>query len=156
MRSSNGFDRLHEQKPNKFVPIKKSEALRLRIMNEFLGLLGTSAIAVLATLRSNNQRQLTTVVTAATTTATLTAATTATAAIATATAATALFTWLGFVDRQRTTIVLLFMKRLNGGPSAVVFAHFDESEALAATRFSILDHFGAANFTELRKQLFQI
>jgi hypothetical protein len=85
----------------------------------------------------------------------LSAATAAAAAVSTAAAAT-LFARLGFVNRQRTAIVLLFVKRLDCGASTIVFAHLDESKALATTGFAILDHFGASDFTKLREQLLKI
>src|SRR5690606_38399880 len=96
---------------------------------------------------------VTTAATATVSAATASAAATVSAATATATAT--IFTWLGFVDRQRATIVLLVVESLNCRLSAVVFAHFNKTKSLAATGFAILNHFGTANFAELGEQFLQ-
>ena len=86
--------------------------------------------------------------------ATATAATVAATTTAAATPA-AVFARLGFVDGQRTPIVLLLMQAGDGLASRVVIRHFHETKALAAAGIAVLDDLRAAHRAELREQFFE-
>src|ERR1700730_16682623 len=79
------------------------------------------------------------------------------AATAAAAATTrALFARPGFIDGQRSAVVLFFVQALNRRQGGVVVRHFDESKSLAAPRVPILDHLRAADRAKRREQLFQV
>ncbi|MEA2176137.1 MAG: hypothetical protein QOD00_3729 [Blastocatellia bacterium] len=79
------------------------------------------------------------ITTAAATTATATATTAAEAATATTAAAAtaAIFTRLGLVDVQVTTVKLFAIELLDGFLALFVGSHFDEAEAARAARLTI-------------------
>lgn len=85
---------------------------------------------------------------AATTVATTTAAAATTAATAVATTAAATgagtgFTWLGFIDGQSAAVMLLAVQSGDCRCCFSVRTHLDETKALRAAGFAILDDFGA-------------
>lgn len=91
------------------------------------------------------------------TTAAAAATTAATTAVATTTAAAAtLFAGPGFVDGQRTSVVLLIMQGADCGLGFLIAAHLNKGEALAATGIAILDHLSALNRAELAEQLLEV
>ena len=68
--------------------------------------------------------------------------TAATATPAATESAAALFARPGFVDRQRTAILLRFVQSFDSVLGRVVVGHFHESKTLASARVTILNHFG--------------
>lgn len=102
-----------------------------------------------------NQRVLASAVTAATTTTAASAATTAAAVATTAAATTTVFPWPGFVDRQRPTVVLLLVKRIDGRLGCVVVSHFNEAKSLAAPCVTVLNHLCATNLAKLGEEALQ-
>src|SRR5271165_2324417 len=84
-------------------------------------------------------------------------ATTATTVPTAATALPAAFlARLGFVDGQRSAVMLLAVERLNGGLGFLVAAHLDEAEPLGAAGVAILDDLGRHDRAVLPKQLRQV
>src|SRR5438093_4377805 len=80
----------------------------------------------------------------------------ATAAEPTATAATATVLFgLGLIDRQGAAVHLFAVHRGNGGLRLLVAAHFDEAEALGATRVPVHDDLGRLHRAVRREHLFQ-
>ncbi len=85
-----------------------------------------------------------TVAAAATTTTTTTVA-----------AAAARLAGFRLVHIQGAAVVFFFVEAADGLLSSVIVGHFDKTEALAAAGISILNDFGAVDFAERSKQLFQ-
>jgi hypothetical protein len=105
----------------------------------------------------NVDRLITTASTAATTpVAAASAATTTTAAASATTPAATIFARPGLVDRQRATLVLLFVEPLNGRLSLCVGTHFHKPKSLAAPGFAILNNLCALDCAVLTEQLLQI
>jgi hypothetical protein len=94
---------------------------------------------------------------AAATTSTVAATAAATTAATAATpSATTIFARPSLVDRQRATLVLLFIETLDRCLSLCVGTHFHKSESLAAPGFAILNDLRALDCAELTEQLLQI
>ena len=71
------------------------------------------------------------------------------------TAAATLFTRTCFVDRQRTSFVLLLVQSADCFLSRVFIRHFNETKPLASTRVAILNDLSAHDRAKLREQFFQ-
>ena len=87
--------------------------------------------------------------------ATATAAAAVTTAAATA-AARVVFPGLGFVHGERTTIVFLVVQAVDCGLCFRIGRHFDEAEAFAAARVTILDDLSAGHLAEGAEHRFEI
>jgi hypothetical protein len=83
------------------------------------------------------------------------AAAAATATAPAATAATSLFARPGFIDSERTTIVLLLVQALNGRLGGVVVGHLDKAKSFASPGVAVHYHLSALNRAELGEQFFQ-
>lgn len=71
---------------------------------------------------------------------------------ATTTAATALLAWTRLVDGERTTIEVLAVERLHGGPTGLV-VHFDETETTRATGLPVGHEMDAMNLAVRREDV---
>jgi hypothetical protein len=74
----------------------------------------------------------------------------------TTTAATSLFARLGFVDGQRTTVVIFLVQATDRFIGGIVIPHFNEAETLAAAGVTILNDLSTPHLTELTEQSFEI
>jgi hypothetical protein len=88
--------------------------------------------------------------------ATAAATTTVTATSPAAATARPLLTRTSFVDLQGSAVVVLVIECVYRGISIGIVFHFHKSESLAATRFTIHDHVGAADGPKLGKEGFEI
>jgi hypothetical protein len=120
--------------------------------------IASTAVATVAAASATTATAATTVAaTASTATTTVAATASAAAAIATTTAAaTAFFTWACFVDGQGAAVVFLAIERFNRRLGLFIAAHLDETKALAAARFTVVDDLGGRHRPMSPKQLFQL
>ena len=98
---------------------------------------GSLATAVAATSATTSAAVSTSASAAAATTAT--AATAATTVSATTSASATLFAGTGFVDSQRTPVVILLVQTTDRLVGGIIIRHFDETETLAPTGVPVLN-----------------
>lgn len=72
-----------------------------------------------------------------------------------ATTTTATLAGLGFVHRERTTILLRVVQAIDSCLRFGIGTHLNKAEAFAATSITICHNLGTANLAELAKQFFQ-
>ena len=95
---------------------------------------GSLATAVAATSATTSAAVSTTSAAAAATTATA-----ATTVSATTSASATLFAGTGFVDSQRTPVVILLVQTTDRLVGGIIIRHFDETETLAPTGVPVLN-----------------